>query len=241
MPGLGLLTVSVCIGIGLGEAVLLCADGRYSYYGDDGNFAYHVDGFPKVHHWQRGIITAAGCAELIDAVVRRMATETTQEINDIRDIMRTERARILDQEQGAQTPNPVVMESCSVNTGWFFSIGMEEDGKPKIGLLVLHPKDNPDLEVEYLGDRGIITMPYGAPHADCRRYGDYLTSQLRPIDEFQNLRESISYHIGLAIRIVTRASEEFANVSRQIQLGVHRLDGTIIGEVTDIPGGDSLA
>jgi hypothetical protein len=214
--------MTIAAGIDFRAYVLLAADTRTTYYPNIGGMVYkaYEDDSVKIQKIDSGLITGAGCVELLEPVKDRLNEETISNSDQIFNIIQEERARF--QESWVEFG-----EQCVDMTGWIFSYRTAENEAFKLRLCIVHPAIGNGNVIAYVRKENepFIIAPVEANEKQVGIMTDFLKKSIRPIEQFENLHDSIDYHGLLFAELVRGIQPAFASVSSCCQIGVHTLDG----------------
>ncbi len=220
--------MTIAIGINFGTYVFLAADTRVSFYDTNKRLIGYDDDNKKIYHTGIGLITGAGSVELLRLVNNRL--KHIREIGStdlLLDIVNEERARF--RARYSHMPRKYIEETIG-KTGWIFSYTTPaeetfDEETPVLRLGVIHPSGNIVGRRHLMDNCPYVIYPAAASEEDAEAIGKVLGAQIKPIEQFKTIRESIQYN-GLEIAaLIQDISPNFPSISPYCQIGAHTLDG----------------
>jgi len=217
--------MTIALGINFGDYILLAADTRTTFGWPNYKIGY-TDETEKIQKTSCGLITGAGRTVLLDSVKIRLAKQEITNSDQIFEIIKEQRLSLL--REAAITANDIAM------TGWIFSYMTILNDATKLRLDVVHPS-LAEGSVRWEENKAAVICPVEATKQEANAIIETLNDAIKPFPEFTTVEQSYQYHAQVIAALIRKIQPSYPSISRYIQIGIHKLDGSIeISSVTPI-------
>lgn len=209
--------MTINIGINLAHYIILAADTRTVFYGED-QIIHYTDYHEKIMKTKIGLITGAGYTNFLDDVKKQVSERDIKNTSEITDII------IRCREKISSTSPAYMATKCIKITSWMFTYNTLVNGSRRLRLTLFHPQFN-DMQVSYEKNKCCLVMPNDATKEEAEKIASFVNEEIIPLEDISQINENINYHVTLLYEVIKAVSEYHDSVSRSFQAGVHFVDG----------------
>lgn len=208
--------MTLIIGINLKDYLILAADRREVCLVNGDVAEIRSDNVNKIIDWKQGYITGSGYVPILSKLKETLNSTSVAHTSEILDLAVSSSNDVFNINVPFQVKNYWMCR-----TRWYLSYLTYDDNDNNVLRLAIVESDR--IEGLRLVHEMDIVFSNLFDGSDALR--DEISSRLKPLSEFDDLQDSIDYHVNLLPKIFLRASENLESVSRDYDVAIHLISG----------------
>lgn len=217
--------MTLIVGINLVDYIILVSDKREVTMQDDKVIDITSDDINKIVDWNMGYVTGSGFVPVLSSLKEAIKLKKITHTDEIIELASSVSHKVF---KNRNIPSEL-QDYWNQRTAWFVSYRTANViGEPIMRLAFIEAGNKGEMSL--VRDMDVVFSNKFEGSSDLR---NNLVSNLRPTNYFNNLNESVNYHVNYLKNIYSLANHKLETVSKNFDVAIHLINGDLIRSWSD--------